>query len=71
MNATAIRKIIKENNLNVQVKARTNGTVKAIAFDVDDLVTLNAILRNECGQKFITEFAGTKFEHFPLRKVGA
>ena len=70
MNVKEIRKIIKNNNFNVEIMARTNGLVKATAFDVDDFANLNEILKGY-GYAFQIEYAGTKFERYPLQKVGA
>ena len=70
MNASQIRRIIKSHNLKVTVKARTNGLVSAVAFDVDDLNFLNYLLK-EKGHEFKAEFFGTKFERYPLKRVEA
>ncbi len=70
MNTPTLRKIIKDNKLNVKIAGCTNGSIKAIAFDVDDLNTLNTLL-NKFGIKFQAEYIGTKFEKYQLRKVGA
>lgn len=70
MNVKELRKIIKNNNLDVKVAARTNGLVKAVAFDCDDLDSLNEILSNY-GYQIESFMPGTKFQRFHLEKVGA
>ena len=51
--------------------ARTNGLVKATAFDVDDLDFLNYMLQKNYGYTFKIEYAGTKFEKYLLTQVSA
>ena len=70
MKIQELRKVIKENNFNVKVMARTNGCIKATAFDVDDLNDLNKIIK-ERGYIFETFMPGTRFESYPLIKAGA
>lgn len=69
MNVKEVREIIKTNNFNVKIMARTNGLIKATSFDLDDLNDLNEVLKNY-GYTFKVEFAGTKFERFPLQQTG-
>jgi len=70
MNIKELRAIIKNNNLNVTVKARTNGCISAIAFDVDDLDTLNELLVG-FNLEIKNEFQGFKINpRYRLQKVG-
>ncbi len=71
MKVNQVRRIIKNYDLNVQVMARTNGLVKATAFDVDDLSFLNYMLQKNYGYTFKIEYAGTKFERYELTQVSA
>lgn len=70
MKADLVRTIIKDYKLNVVVKARTNGNVKAVSFDVDDLVFLNYLLK-EKGCEFKAQLVGSSNEHYLLVKAGA
>ena len=83
MNVKEVRKIIKDNNLRVVVKARTNGYVSATSFDVDDLNTLDELLngygytilnKSVVPTFWVNKFALTKEDwilRYASRKVGA
>ena len=70
MNVKEVRKIIKDNNFDVKVTARTNGLVRATAFDTDDFVALNEILKNY-GVAFKVYFTGSNFERYSLEPIKA
>jgi hypothetical protein len=70
MRTNDVRRIIKEYKLNIVVEGRTNGSVKAISFDVDDLSFLNYYLK-EKGLGFQAQMVGTKYENYLLVRVSA
>ena len=44
MNAKLARKIVKDNNLDIDIKARTNGDIHIMNYDADDLLALDNLL---------------------------
>ena len=70
MNVKELRKMIENNNLDVKITARTNGQIRATAFDFDDMYDLNQTLKT-FGYKFQVFMPGTQFMRYDLVSVGA
>ena len=66
MKAVTVRKIVKDNNLNLVVKGRTNGIVEvALTENINDVNTLNELL-NGFGFELAKRF--NMYNVVPVRK---